>query len=64
MLYHLRPNIASFTQEVTSVCALWSGNLHLEVEEICRIPLFDKTLKLKDTTYGQPGVHHFKSLLT
>ncbi|KAI9434828.1 hypothetical protein H4582DRAFT_1818325 [Lactarius indigo] len=51
-------------EETTSVCAQWSGNLHLEVDEICRVPAFDKTLKLKTTTYGQPGVHFFKSLIT
>ncbi|KAI9453842.1 hypothetical protein BJY52DRAFT_1152884 [Lactarius psammicola] len=51
-------------EESTAVCALWSGNLHLEVEDICRVPAFEKTLKLKSTTYGLPGVHHFKSLIT
>ena len=58
------PSIASSSQETTAVCALWSGNLHLEVEDISRVPVFEKTLKLKTTTYGHPGVHHFKSLLT
>jgi hypothetical protein len=57
-------SVASPPQETTAVCALWSGNLHLEVEDICRVPVFEKTLKLKTTTYGHPGVHHFKSLLT
>ncbi|KAH9961180.1 hypothetical protein BJV74DRAFT_871919 [Russula compacta] len=51
-------------QETTAICALWSSNLHLEVEDICRIPLFEKTLKLKSTSYGLPGVSEFKSLLT
>jgi hypothetical protein len=51
-------------QETTAICALWSGNFHLEVEDICRVPLFEKTLKLKTTTYGHPGVSEFKSLLT
>jgi hypothetical protein len=46
------------------ICALWSGNRHLEVEEICHIPLFEKTLKKKTTTYGHPGVLEFISLLT
>lgn len=60
----LPPSIALLPQETIAVCALWSGNLHLEVEDICRVPVFEKTLKLKTTTYGLPGVHHFKSLLT
>jgi len=51
-------------EETTAICALWSGNLHLEVEDICCVPLFEKTLKLKTTTYGLPGVSEFKSLLT
>jgi len=55
---------SSSTQESTAICASWSGNLHLEVEDICRVPLFEKTLKLKTTTYGHPGVSEFKSLLT
>jgi hypothetical protein len=51
-------------QETMAICSLWSGNLHLEVEDICRVPLFEKRLKLKTTTYGRPGVSEFKSLLT
>ena len=42
---------------------MWSGNLHLEIEDIYRVPLFEKTLNLKTTTYGLPGVSEFKSLL-
>ncbi len=51
-------------QETTAICALWSGNLHLEAEDIFRVPLFKKTLKLKTTTYGLPGVSEFETLLT
>ncbi len=58
------PSIALSPQETTAICSLWSGNLHLEVEDICRVPLFKKTLKLKTTKYGLPGVSEFKSLLT
>ncbi|KAH9955863.1 hypothetical protein BC827DRAFT_1158069 [Russula dissimulans] len=50
-------------EETTAICARWSDNLHLEVEDVSRVPLFEKTLKLKTTTYGQPGVAEFKSLL-
>ena len=55
---------SSLPQETTSICALWSGNRHLEVEEICRTPLFEKTLKIKTTIYGHPGASEFESLLT
>jgi len=58
------PSTALFPQETTAICASWSGNLHLDVEDICRVPLFDKTLKLKTATYGQLGVSEFKTLLT
>ncbi|KAI0250871.1 hypothetical protein BJV78DRAFT_525602 [Lactifluus subvellereus] len=51
-------------EEATAICALWSGNLHLEVEDICRIPVFEKTLKLRTTIYGLPGVSLFKTWLT
>jgi hypothetical protein len=47
---------SSSPQETTAICALWSGNLHLEVEDICRVPMFEKTLKLKTTTYSHPGI--------
>ena len=58
-----RPYLHS-PKETTTICASWTGNLHLDVEDICRISLFEKTLKLKTTTYGHPGVSEFKSLLT
>jgi hypothetical protein len=51
-------------KEASSICALWSGELHLEVEDICHFPLFEKTLKLKTTSYCHPGASEFKSLLT
>lgn len=35
--------------------AHWSGNLHLEVGDIGRVPLFE-TMKLKTTTYDLRGV--------
>jgi hypothetical protein len=58
------PSTGSSPQETTAICALWSGNRHLEVEDICHIPLFEKTLELMTTKYGQPGHSEFKSLLT
>ena len=58
-----QPSIASYPQETAAVCTLWSGNLHLEVADICRVPIFEKTLELKSTIVGHPGFHFFKSLL-
>ena len=51
-------------KEATATCTLWSGNLHLAVEDMCHVSLFERTLKLKTTTYGLSGVSEFKSLLT
>jgi hypothetical protein len=55
-----RPSIA---QDITDICTEWRSDLHLEVEDICQVPLFDKTLKLVSTKYGQPAVDHFTTLL-
>ena len=46
------------------ICALWSGNRHLEVGDIRGLPLFEKTLELMTTYYGNPGVLEFEYLLT
>ncbi|KAF8465621.1 hypothetical protein DFH94DRAFT_698777 [Russula ochroleuca] len=51
-------------EQTTAICVSWSGDVHLDVEDICRDPLFEKTLKLEMITYGLPGVSGFKSLLT
>ena len=61
---NLYPSTGSSPQETTAICTSWSGNLHLEVGDICRVPLFEKTLKLMTSTYGHPGVSEFTSLLT
>jgi hypothetical protein len=58
------PSSSLSPKEATATCTLWSGNLHLAVEDMCRVSLFEKTLQLKKTTYGLSGVAEFKSLLT
>ena len=60
------PSSSLSPKEATSICASWSGKLHLEleVEDICHFPLFEKTLKLNTISYGLPGASEFKSLLT
>ncbi|KIJ08228.1 hypothetical protein PAXINDRAFT_139430 [Paxillus involutus ATCC 200175] len=50
-------------EEIVSICAGWSSNLHLEVEDIFRIPLFETSLKLVATKYGLPRAKHFKRVL-
>ncbi|TFY74325.1 hypothetical protein EWM64_g9687, partial [Hericium alpestre] len=50
-------------EEIVAICSAWSDNLHLEVDDICRIPLFDKTLKHRGTKYGRPDLAQFHRLL-
>ncbi|KAI0058501.1 hypothetical protein BV25DRAFT_1810589, partial [Artomyces pyxidatus] len=50
-------------QEILSICLGWSSITHLAVEDIQPIPLFSKSLKLKSTKFGRPGLLHFRTLL-
>ncbi|KIJ64841.1 hypothetical protein HYDPIDRAFT_153660 [Hydnomerulius pinastri MD-312] len=50
-------------EEIISICAGWSSDLHLEVEDICRVPIFARSLKLVSTKYGLPRPKHFKHVL-
>ena len=56
--------IALSPQETTAICALWSGNLHLRFEDIYHLPVFEKTMWLKSTTFSHHRIHNFESLLT
>ncbi|KAF9231336.1 hypothetical protein BU15DRAFT_90942 [Melanogaster broomeanus] len=49
-------------EEIISICAGWSSDLHLEVEDIYHVPLFEKSLKLVSTKYGLPRPKHFKHM--
>ncbi|KAI0035520.1 hypothetical protein K488DRAFT_43143 [Vararia minispora EC-137] len=51
-------------EEATSICMAWNSNIHMEVDEIAKIPLFDKSLKLFSRKYGRPGLDEFKTLLS
>ncbi|KIO01560.1 hypothetical protein M404DRAFT_1002985 [Pisolithus tinctorius Marx 270] len=50
-------------EEVISICGGWSSDLHLEVEDICKVPLFEQSLKRKSTFYGPPTSDHFRRIL-
>jgi hypothetical protein len=52
-----------YDKEITSICALWSSNLHLEVEDIYVVPIFESALRLVSNTYDRPGIDQFKALL-
>ncbi|KAF9792210.1 hypothetical protein BJ322DRAFT_1102725 [Thelephora terrestris] len=50
--------------EITSICAQWSSPFHLEVEEIYKVPLFSKSLKLETSEFGLPSFERFRSVLS
>ncbi|KAI6014938.1 hypothetical protein EDC04DRAFT_2952186, partial [Pisolithus marmoratus] len=50
-------------EEVISICGGWSSDLHLEVEDICKVPLFEHSLKRRSTFYGPPKSDHFRRVL-
>ncbi|KAJ6609457.1 hypothetical protein B0H10DRAFT_2438513 [Mycena sp. CBHHK59/15] len=52
------------SEEVISICSRWSSNVHLEVEDIFKVPLFERALTLVSSTYGEPGFERFRALLS
>ena len=54
----------TFLQTITSICAQWSSASHLEVEDIFKVPLFSRSLKLETSEYGLPSFDKFKSVLS
>ncbi|THH11647.1 hypothetical protein EW145_g510 [Phellinidium pouzarii] len=51
-------------EEIMSVCALWTSNAHLEVDEIYKTPLFEVSLKLLLTDYyWKAGESKFEDVL-
>ncbi|KAG6330041.1 hypothetical protein ID866_9049 [Astraeus odoratus] len=50
-------------EEIVSIRAGWSSDIHLDVEDICRAPLFDMSLKQVATKYELPRPDHFKHVL-
>jgi hypothetical protein len=50
-------------QDIISICSGWSGDLHLDVEDIQQIPLFEKSLKHVSTRFGPPKARHFRHTL-
>lgn len=46
-----------------SIRAGWSSDIHLDVEDICRAPLFDASLRPISTKYEPPRPDNFKHIL-
>ena len=60
--FHLR--LSTSPQEITSICAQWASSSHLEVEDIYKVPLFSKSLKLESSEFGLPSFEKFRSILS
>ncbi|KAG2738728.1 hypothetical protein P692DRAFT_20956832 [Suillus brevipes Sb2] len=50
-------------QDIVSICSGWSSELHLDVEEIKQVPLFEKSLKHVTTRFGPPKPKQFMRTL-
>ena len=50
-------------QEITSMCAQWQSQSHLEVEVIYQTPIFETSFKLLSSKYAKPSYQHFEALL-
>ncbi|KAI9572593.1 hypothetical protein HD554DRAFT_2061352 [Boletus coccyginus] len=50
-------------EEIVAICAGWSSNLHLEVDDIHNLPIFSRSLELTSVEYGRPRPKHFQTLL-
>lgn len=59
-----RFHLPTSLQKITSICAQWSSPSHLEVEDIYKIPLFSKSLKLETSEFGLPSFEKFRSVLS
>ncbi|KAF9651535.1 hypothetical protein BDM02DRAFT_3154328 [Thelephora ganbajun] len=55
---------AKTAQGITSICAQWSSSSHLEVEDIYKVPLFSRSLKLESSEFGLPSFEKFRSVLS
>ncbi|KAF8216876.1 hypothetical protein K438DRAFT_1797974 [Mycena galopus ATCC 62051] len=52
-------------EEVISICSRWASNVHLEVEDIFKaMPVFERSLRLVSSTYGEPSFERFRAVLS
>ncbi|KAJ6456123.1 hypothetical protein C8R45DRAFT_1064835 [Mycena sanguinolenta] len=52
-------------EEVISICSRWASNVHLEVEDIFKaMPVFERSLKLISSSYGEPSFKRFRAVLS
>ncbi|KAJ7066410.1 hypothetical protein C8F01DRAFT_1123157 [Mycena amicta] len=51
------------SEEVISICSRWPFNGHLEVEDIAKVPLFERALDLDSSIFNIPSFQQFQSVL-
>ncbi|KAF8589360.1 hypothetical protein K439DRAFT_1628795 [Ramaria rubella] len=49
--------------EIVAICARWASQLHLEVDDIASLPLFDYTLALSHSDYNEAEAKNFTASL-
>ncbi|KAJ7656296.1 hypothetical protein DFH06DRAFT_991742 [Mycena polygramma] len=52
------------SEEILSICSRWRSDDHLEVEDIFAVPLFNRALRLVNSTYGEPSFERFRAVLS
>ncbi|TCD67572.1 hypothetical protein EIP91_012269 [Steccherinum ochraceum] len=50
-------------EDVLRICLRWSSTAHLDVDEIAKAPIFQKTLTPLWSQYAQPGLKQFLDML-
>ncbi|GJJ08134.1 hypothetical protein Clacol_002342 [Clathrus columnatus] len=51
------------TDEIIAICAKWSNQLHLEADEIARLPLFENSLVLEENKYQEATIGNIELVL-
>ncbi|TFK65855.1 hypothetical protein BDN72DRAFT_800715 [Pluteus cervinus] len=51
-------------EDIMTICAMWTSQAHLDVEDLHKVPYFENELLLQSTRYGRPSIQEFKTLLS
>ncbi|KAI6020388.1 hypothetical protein BKA83DRAFT_4300943 [Pisolithus microcarpus] len=53
----------TFGKDLVSICDQWTGDVQVDVTELCHLPVFKDNFKLDRTKYGPPSVMQLKLAL-
>ncbi|KAM5540362.1 hypothetical protein V8D89_005820 [Ganoderma adspersum] len=53
-----------FLEDILQPCLSWSSPSHLAVDEIYKVPIFQKCLEMVSSDYGQAGLPYFERLVS